>query len=308
MARILVLSRSRNLYSTKRMTRTAKELGHELRIVDPLLLELWVDRDQPKIFYGKRALGKYDVVLPRIGASITTYGLAVVNQFEMLGTAVVNRSQAIARSRDKLRSSQLMMRHNVDMPRTVFARSPKNLDRMLKAVGGTPCIVKLTEGTQGVGVMIAESRESLEAMLETFFSMGQNIIIQEFIKESRGRDVRAFVVGNRVVGAMRREARVGEFRSNIHRGGSGRPVELSEEYEKVALLATRIMGLQVAGVDMLESKSGPKVMEVNSSPGFEGLEKATNLDIARVVVEYAAEYAATWRETDAAVPLVALDH
>jgi ribosomal protein S6--L-glutamate ligase len=241
-----------------------------------------------------------DVVIPRIGAGITNYGLAVVHHFEMTGTAILNRSQAIARARDKLRSLQLLMRHNVDIPRTVFARSPVHLDRMLTAVGGTPCIVKLVEGTQGIGVMIAESRESLEAMLETFFAIGQNIIIQEFIKESKGRDVRAFVIGNRVVGAMRREAKLGEFRSNIHRGGQGRAVELSPEYEKAALLATRIMGLQIAGVDMLESKDGPKVMEVNASPGFEGLENATHDDIASQIISYAVDYAEKWRESSVA--------
>jgi ribosomal protein S6--L-glutamate ligase len=307
MTKICVLTRNKNLYSIERLTEAAQDKGHELKPVDPLSLELWIDRDKPRIYHGGRPLHACDVVLPRIGASITNYGLAVVNQFEMMGAAVINRSQAIARARDKLRSSQLLMRHNVDIPRTVFARSPKHLDRMIQAVGGTPCIVKLTEGSQGVGVMIAESRESLEAMLDTFFGMGQNIIIQEFIKESKGRDVRAFVIGNRVVAAMRREAQVGEFRSNIHRGGVGRAVDLSPEYEKVALLAARIMGLQVAGVDMLESKSGPKVMEVNSSPGFEGLETSTRKDIAGQLIDYAVTYAEKWKETQGRPPLMLTD-
>lgn len=288
----------------RRLVEAAKARGHQLSVVDPLNLDLYVDRGNPKIYNGARPIAKADVVVPRIGATITNYGLAVVHHFEMAGTAVVNRSQAIARARDKLRSLQLMMRHNVDIPRTVFARSPKHMDRMVKAVGGTPCIVKLVEGTQGVGVMIAESRESLEAMLETFYSLGQHIIIQEFIKESKGRDVRAFVIGNRVVGAMRREARVGEFRSNIHRGGTGRPIDLPPEYERAALLATRIMGLQIAGVDMLESHEGPKLMEVNSSPGFEGLEKATGLDMASEVVDYVATFAEKWQDAAEQMPLL----
>lgn len=297
MARILVLSRNRSLYSCRRIEEAARGQGHSLRFVDPLQLDLFVDANAPQVYHQGRPLNGYDVVVPRIGTNITEYGLAVVNQFEMQGAAVVNRSQAIARARDKLRSLQLMMHHNVDLPRTVFARTPKQLDRLLKAVGGPPVIVKLTQGTHGVGVMIAESRESLEAMLETFFAMGQNILIQEFVEESKGRDIRAFVIGNRVVAAMRREARIGEFRANVHRGGTARAVALSPSYEKVALQATKIMGLQVAGVDMLESQAGPKVLEVNASPGFEGLERATRKDVAGQLVAYAADYAERWRES-----------
>lgn len=307
MVRLLALSRNRRYYSTRRLVDAAKDRGHTMDVLDPLKLDLYVEPEGPRIYNGARKVGRYDVVIPRIGAGSSNYGLAVVHHFEMAGMGVLNRSSAIARSRDKLRSMQLLMRHHVDIPRTIFARSPKQLDRLIKAVGGMPVILKLTEGTQGVGVMIAESRESLEAMLETFFAIGQSIIVQEFIQESKGRDVRAFIVGDRVVAAMRRQAKVGEFRSNIHRGGTGRVIDLDPDYEKAALAAARIMGLQIAGVDLLESKDGPKVMEVNSSPGFEGLEKATELDIAGQVVDYAAEYAETWKEASQQPPLRVAD-
>lgn len=279
------------------MAEEAEDLGHEFKVVDPLSCQLTIDPQEPLIHYQGKRLPTPDIVLPRIGASITRYGLAVVNQLEMMGIGIVNRSQAIARARDKLRASQLLARHGIDTPRTVFLRDPDQVGLAVELVGGCPVITKLTQGTQGVGVMIAESVKSLEAMLETFWAMGQDIIIQEFIKESKGKDIRAFVIGNRVVGAMRRQAKVGEFRSNLHRGGVGRPVNLSPEYEKAALMATRVMGLQVAGVDILEGKDGPKVIEVNASPGFEGLEEATHKNIARQFIEYAAQYAQKWAES-----------
>jgi ribosomal protein S6--L-glutamate ligase len=295
--RILTLSRNPKLYTTHRLAQEAKALGHDLRVIDPLKCQLTIDKDEPLIHYEGKRLATPDVVIPRIGSSITAFGLAVVNQFEMIGTALVNRSQAIARARDKLRASQLLARHGIDTPRTVFLRDPQNLALAVELVGGLPVITKLTQGTQGVGVMISESQKALESMMETFWAMGQDIIIQEFIEESKGKDIRAFVVGNRVVAAMRRQAKVGEFRSNIHRGGVGKAVNLTPEYEKAALAATRVMGLQVAGVDLLIGKDGPKVIEVNASPGFEGLERATQKNVARQYIEYAANYSLKWKES-----------
>lgn len=308
MVRILCLSRNAKLYATRRLAQEAKALGHQFQVVDPLRCQLTIDRDEPLIHHDGRRLRAPDVVIPRIGASITQFGLAVVNQFEMMNVAIVNRSQAIARARDKLRASQLLARYGIDTPRTVLLRDPESLAWAVDIVGGVPVIVKLTQGTQGVGVMIAETQKSLEAMLETFWLMGQDIILQEFVRESEGKDVRAFVIGNRVVGAMRRDARVGEFRANIHRGGVGRPVTLSPEYEKAALMATKVMGLQVAGVDLLIGRHGPKVIEVNASPGFEGLEAAlATRDVARQYVEYAAQYSAKWKESLQAGPLLTVD-
>ena len=292
--RILILSRRRTLYSTRRLVETARKLGHRAIVLDPLDCFLVCGRRSPTIYHKTtaRRLDQMDVVLPRIGASITEYGLAVVRQFSIMGIPIVNNSVPIARSRDKLRSLQLLSQHDIDIPRTVMARSPSQVGRALEAVGGPPVILKLIQGTQGVGVMLAETLPALEAILDTLWGLGQNILIQEFIAESRGRDIRALVVGGRVVGAMRRTARVGEFRSNIHRGGHGRVITLGEEYQRVAVKACEVMGLHVAGVDLLESKEGPKVIEINSSPGFEGLELATGGDIARDILEYAIAYAA----------------
>lgn len=291
--RILILSRRRSLYSTRRLVETAREMGHEARVVDPLDLYLHLGRKTPSIYYrdGKHPLRPYDIVIPRIGASITEYGLAVVNQFDMMGVPLINNSQPIARSRDKLRSLQLLTRHDVDIPRTVIARNPDQIRSAIKKVGGLPVILKLIRGTQGVGVMLAEKVEQVESIIETVWNLGQDILIQEFVKESEGKDIRALVVGDRAVAAMRREARVGEFRANIHRGGGATALKLPPSYERAAVMATRVMGLQLAGVDLLESRHGPKVMEINSSPGFEGLEAATGLDVARTVIEYAVHFA-----------------
>jgi len=291
--RILILSRKRTLYTTRRLVDTARALGHRAVVADPLACWLACGRKEPAVYYGtaRKRVSGFDVVLPRIGTSITDYGLAVVNQFDMLGVPVVNMAYAIQRSRDKLRSLQFLSRHDIDIPRTVMARGPGQLQTVLRNVGGPPVVLKLVQGTQGVGVMLAETEEQFTSIVHTLWSLGQNILIQEFVAESRGRDIRAMVVGDRVVAAMKRTARVGDFRSNIHRGGSGRGVRLAPEYETAALESARIMGLHVAGVDMLESRSGPKVIEINSSPGFEGLEKATGVDVARAIVEYAVSYA-----------------
>ncbi len=287
---IAILSRKRTFYSTRRLIETAEALGHTVQVMDPLRCNLVIDRHKPSMFYGRDEVKSVDVVLPRIGATITDYGLAVVNHFDMMGVPVVNNSTPIARARDKLRCLQLLSRHDIDIPRTVMLRNPQHVEAALERVGGVPVILKLLQGTQGIGVMIAETREAVESVLETIWGLGQNILLQEFVRESKGRDVRALVVGGRVIAAMRRTARMGEFRSNLHRGGSGTVVELDENDKRLALNAARVLGLEVAGVDLLESTHGPKVMEINSSPGFEGLERATKLDIARTMIDHAVNF------------------
>ncbi len=246
-----------------------------------------LERNKPAVFYNGHNVERIAAVVPRIGASITSYGLAVVNQFEMMGVPVVNSSTAIARSRDKLRCLQLLAQAGIDMPRTVMARDRTGIEQSVEQIGGLPAIIKLIQGTQGVGVMIAHTMDEIQTILDTFWDLGQEILLQEFIAESKGADVRALVVGDHVVGAMRRKAKAGEFRSNIHRGGKGMLVELSPSFQKAAVRAAEVMGLEVAGVDMLEGKDGPKIMEVNSSPGFEGLEAATGLDIASQIMSHA---------------------
>ncbi len=291
--RIAILSRKRTLYTTRRLVETARQTGHEPVVLDPLKCFLVLGRRSPLIYYGAadRPLPPMDLVIPRIGASVTEHGLAVVNQFDMMGVPIVNNSQPIARSRDKLRCFQLLTRKDINMPRTVVAREPHQIGAALEAVGGPPVVLKLIRGTQGIGVILAETEQAVQSVLDTLWSLGQTILIQEFVAESEGRDIRALVVGNRVITAMRRQARFGEFRSNIHRGGDGTVLDLDAEYERVAIQATQVMGLQVAGVDLLESSEGPKVMEINSSPGFEALERATGLDIARTILHYAVRYA-----------------
>jgi ribosomal protein S6--L-glutamate ligase len=290
---IAILSRKRSLYSTRRLVESARAHGHDPLILDPLRCDLVLRKNAPSVYYGglDSALPPIDIVLPRIGASITEHGLAVVNQFDMMGVPLVNDSQPIARSRDKLRSLQHLARAGIDIPRTVMARRPSQVHRALEVVGGPPAILKLVRGTQGIGVILAETEQMMQQVLETFWSLGMNILIQEFIEESEGRDIRALVVGNRVIAAMRRQARIGEFRANVHRGGTGVAADLAGEYTRAALRATRTMGLQLAGVDMLESRQGPKVMEINSSPGFEGLERCTGVDVAGAIVEYAVAFA-----------------
>jgi ribosomal protein S6--L-glutamate ligase len=279
-------------------------MGHEPVVLDPMKCFLILARRSPQIYYGAadRPLPRMDLVLPRIGASVTEHGLAVVNQFDMMGIPIVNNSQPVARSRDKLRCFQLLTRKDINIPRTVMAREPHQIPAALEAVGGPPVVLKLIRGTQGIGVILAETEQAVQSVMDTLWSLGQTILIQEFISESEGKDIRALVVGNRVVTAMRRQARFGEFRSNLHRGGGAAIVDLDEDYRRTAIQATQVMGLQVAGVDLLESHEGPKVMEINSSPGFEGLEKATRLDIARTILDYAVRYArrhgrGSWRKS-----------
>src|SRR5437764_2746573 len=285
---LAVLSRKRSLYSTRRLVEAARAHGMRTRVLDVLASNLVLERGQPRLFVGGEGLREFAVAGPRIGASVTAAGLAVVRQLEAQGVPVVNGAEGIANSRDKLRALQLLAAAGVDMPRTVLARGGGDIKELVAHVGGLPAILKLIQGTQGVGVMIAHSEAEVESILSTLWDLGQEILLQEFIAESRGRDVRALVVGDRVAGAMRREARAGEFRSNLPRGGFGTAVQLSHEDEEAAVRAARVLGLDVAGVDLLESVDGPKVMELNSSPGFEGLERATGLDIAGEIIAQAA--------------------
>ncbi len=285
--RLVILSRRRSLYSTRRLVEAATERGHKVQVIDPLRLAISLSRRKPKLYYGGRELKNVDAVIPRIGASITAYGLAVLRQFEMQGTFPLNESQAIARSRDKLRCLQILSREEVGMPETAYARQPSDVEKVLEVVGGSPVVIKLLEGTQGKGVVLAETNQAASSVIEAFHDLEQNILIQRFIKESSGRDVRAFVVGRRVVAAMeRRNSKPGEFRSNIHRGGEGFPVKLSREYRQTALRAASALGLDVAGVDMLISNEGPMIMEVNSSPGLEGIEGATGIDVATSIIRH----------------------
>jgi ribosomal protein S6--L-glutamate ligase len=293
--RIAILSRNRKLYTTRRLVEAIQAHGHLPRVLNTLHCALVLARDRAQVFYrGEEAAG-IDVVIPRIGASITGYGLAVVNQFDMMGVPVLANSIPIARSRDKLRALQLLGRFGIDIPRTAMCRYRDEVTRAVEQVGGLPCIIKLLQGTQGVGVMIASTMGEVEGMLDTLWTLGQEILLQELIAESLGRDVRALVIGDRVVAAMRRTARTGEFRSNLHRGGEGQAVELERSYAEAAVKAAKVIGLEVAGVDMLESRDGPKIMEVNSSPGFEGLESTTGVDIASLYVEHAIEFARAHR-------------
>jgi ribosomal protein S6--L-glutamate ligase len=288
---ICILSRKASLYSTRRMVRAARKLGHRALVLDTLRFNLALESARPALFYGTEPLPPVDVVVPRIGASITTYGLAVVSQFEAMGVPVLNHSVPISRSRDKLRALQMLARFGLGIPRTVMAHRRTDVRALVDRVGGLPVIVKLVQGTQGIGVMIATTFEEVQTLLDTFWDLGNDILLQEFIQESEGRDVRALVIGDRVVAAMRRQARAGEFRSNLHRGGEGTPIELPPEWVDAAVSAVRVIGLDVAGVDLLESRRGPLIMEVNSSPGFEGIEKATGLDVAGAIVRQAVQLA-----------------
>jgi ribosomal protein S6--L-glutamate ligase len=295
--RMLVLSRNASLYSTSRIVLAARARGHEVTVIDPLDFQIVVSRGKPALYLSGALVGKTDLVIPRIGASITNYGLAVVRQFDMMGVPVLNTAIAIARSRDKLRALQLLTRKSIDVPTTVCARSPAGLDAALELVGGCPAIVKLQQGTQGIGTMIAETPQAVASLLETLWAMGQDIVLQEYIRESKGRDIRAIVVGTRVVAVMRRTAKAGEFRSNLHRGGLGIKVKLDRRYSSAAVAATRAMGLEIAGVDMLEGVGGPKILEINSSPGLEGIERASGVDVATAIVKHAERFVARHKGT-----------
>jgi len=282
-----ILSRSPRCYSTRRLRAAAVEAGHKVKVLDTLRFSMSLEEACPDLYYGGKPLAHYDGIIPRIGASVTYYGTAVVRQFEQMGVFSVNSALGILHSRDKLRSLQILSRHDIGIPKTAFVRDRHDVLPAIERVGGAPVIIKVLEGTQGVGVILADSVKIAEAIIETLQSAKQNVLIQRFVAESKGRDIRAFVVGDRVVAAMRRVAQGQEFRSNVHRGGSTEAIELPAEFERTALRAVQIMGLRVAGVDMLEGKDGPQIMEVNSSPGLEGIEKATGIDVARVIIDYA---------------------
>ena len=284
--KLAILSRGSKSYSTRRFKEAALQRGHTVKVLDTLKFAIDLQQGVPNLYFRQKALSHYDAVLPRIGASITYYGLAVVRQFQEMDVFCANTAHGIGNSRDKLRSLQILSRHHIGIPRTTFVRDKKDVLPAIERVGGAPVVIKLIEGTQGIGVLLAESVSAAESIIELLQSQKQNVLIQKFVAESKGKDIRAFVVGDRVVAAMRRTAQGQEFRSNVHRGGTAEAVELTDEYKETAVRAAQILGLQVAGVDMLEGATGPQIMEVNSSPGLEGIETSTGLDVAGAVIDY----------------------
>lgn len=284
--KIAVLSRNPHLYSTRRLVEACHERGHETRVLDVLRCYMNITSRRPEIHYKGENLEGFNAVIPRIGASITFYGTAVLRQFEMMGVYPLNESVAISRSRDKLRALQLLARKGIGMPVTGFAHSPDDIEDLTKMVGGAPMVVKLLEGTQGIGVVLAETQQAAESVIEAFMGLKANILAQEYIAEARGTDIRCFVIGDRVVASMKRQAKEGEFRSNLHRGGSASLVRITPDERSTAVRAARTMGLNVAGVDILRSNHGPVVMEVNSSPGLQGIENATGKNIAGMIVQF----------------------
>ena len=284
--KIAVLSRNPKLYSTKRLVEAGEKRGHEILVIDHLKCILAIEQGRPHIYYKGKEIEGVNAIIPRIGASVTFYGAAVVRQFEQMKVFTAVESQALVRSRDKLRSLQLLAQAGIGMPKTAFASTPKDIDKLLETVGGVPAVIKLLEGTQGIGVILAETQKSAKSVIEAFMDLNANILVQEFIKEAGGADIRAFVVDGQIVGAMKRQGAEGEFRSNLHRGGSATVIKLSAEEKATAIKAAKKLGLAIAGVDMLQSSRGPLVMEVNSSPGLEGIEGATKQDIAGKIIEY----------------------
>lgn len=290
---IAILSRNKNLYSTRRLVEAATEHGHDVFVVDPLRCYMNIVPHKPEIHFKGRKLENIDAIIPRIGASVTFYGTAVLRQFEMMGTYPLNESVAISRSRDKLRSMQLLSRKGIGLPVTGFAHSPDDTDDLLELVGGAhgqSYVIKLTEGTQGKGVVLTETRNAAESVIDVFRGLDAHFLVQEFIKEAGGADIRCFVIGDKVVAAMKRQGKDGEFRSNLHRGGTASVIKITPEERSTAVRAAKIMGLNVAGVDLLRSNHGPVVMEVNSSPGLEGIEGATNKDVAGQIIEFIEKY------------------
>jgi ribosomal protein S6--L-glutamate ligase len=286
--KIAILSRNRNLYSTRRLVEAAELRGHSVQILDHLRCFMDITSDNPTIHYGEHEFSRsdFDAVIPRIGASVSYYGTAIVRQFEMMHVYCVNESVAITRSRDKLRSLQLLSRKGIGMPTTAFAHSGKDIDGIIKEVGGAPLVINLLEGTQGKGVVLAETKKAAESVIQAFMKLNANILVQEYIKEAGGSDIRCLVVGEKVIAAMQRQGPPGEFRSNLHRGGKASLVKLTPAERRTAARAARVMGLNVCGVDLLRSDSGPMVMEVNSSPGLQGIERATGKDVAGMIVEF----------------------
>jgi ribosomal protein S6--L-glutamate ligase len=287
--KLAILSTAVKCYSTRRLRQAAEQRGHDVRVLNTLRFSIGLDHADPELYFRGKRLSDYDAVLPRVGASITYFGTAVLRQFEQMDVYTPNTSNGIANSRDKLRSLQILSKHDIGIPPTSFVRNRNDVLPAIERVGGAPVIIKLIEGTQGVGVILADSDKIAEAIIETLHGAKQNVLIQKFVAESKGKDVRAFVVGDRVVAAMRRVAQGQEFRSNVHRGAKAEPITLPPAYEATAVQAAQILGLRVAGVDMLETKTGPQVMEVNSSPGLEGIEGATGLDVAGAVIDYIAQ-------------------
>ena len=284
--KIAMLARNAELYSHKRLKEAAEARGHELNIINTLQCYMNIASRRPEIYYNSEKLPVYDAVIPRIGASITFYGLAVLRQFEMMGVYPLNESVAIGRSRDKLRSMQILAREGIGLPVTTFAHDPKQTEEVVRLAGGAPLVVQLLEGTQGIGVVLADTNRSAKSVIEAFRGANVNILVQEFIKEAGGSDIRVLVIGGKVVAAMKRTGAEGEFRSNLHRGGSAQTVKISPEERSTAVRAARALGLNVCGVDMLRANHGAVIMEVNSSPGLEGVEKATGIDIAGRVIEF----------------------
>ena len=286
--KLAILSTAPRCYSTRRLRQAAAERGHTVKVLNTLRFSIGLEAGTPDLYFRSKVLSDYDAIIPRIGASITYFGTAVVRQFEQMDVYTPTTAAGISNSRDKLRSMQILSRHDIGIPQTAFVRDRKDVLPAIERVGGAPVIIKILEGTQGVGVILADNKKVAEAIIETLQTAKQNVLVQRFVKESKGKDIRAFVVGDQVVAAMRRVAQGDEFRSNVHRGGSAEAIELDESYRTAAIRSAQIMGLRVAGVDMLEGKDGPQVMEVNSSPGLEGIEGATGLDIAGTIVDFIA--------------------
>ena len=283
---IKILSANANLYSTKRLIEAAKKRGHNVDVINHTKCDIVIEKKNPRVYYKGKPIENVDAVIPRIGASVTFYGTAVVRQFEMMHCFSTTESIALVRSRDKLRSLQILSRAGLGLPKTIFTNYSKNVKEVVEQAGGAPVIIKLLEGTQGIGVILAETRKAAESVIEAFNNLQARVIVQEFIKEAGGADIRVFIIDGQVVGAMKRQGKEGEFRSNLHRGGSAEVIELSDEEEIAALKAAKAMGLGIAGVDMLQSSRGPLILEVNSSPGLEGIEAATGIDIATKIIKY----------------------
>lgn len=283
---IVILSRNPKLYSTDALAQAALKRKHTVRVIDPINCDIVIEKKNPAIYYKGKKLDHVDAIIPRIGSSITYYGTAVVRQFEMMNVFTTVGSQALVHSRDKLQSLQILSKAKLGLPKTVFTNYSKNVDDVISHVGGAPLIIKLLEGTQGLGVVLAETKNAAESVIEAFNGLQARVIVQEYIEEAKGADIRVFVVDGHVVGAMKRQGKEGEFRSNLHRGGSANIIELTDEEETAAIKATKALGLGVAGVDMLQSERGPLILEVNSSPGLEGIELATKKDIAKTIIRY----------------------
>lgn len=294
--KIGILSRNPRIYSTHRLVKAALARGHEVQVVNPLRCYMNITSAKPMVHFKDQSLDDFDAIIPRIGASITFYGTAILRQFEMMGTYCLNESTSITRSRDKLRSLQILSRSGIGLPTTSYAHSTKMTGKLIEMVGGAPCVIKLVEGTQGKGVILAETPKAAESVIDGLRQMKAHFLVQEFIKESNGCDIRAFVIGGKVVASMMRKAKEGEFRSNLHRGGSAIPVEISPEEAQVAVNAAASLGLNVAGVDLLRSSRGPLVLEVNSSPGLQGIEASTGLDIAGMIIDYIENHVERKRE------------